>query len=92
MRVDPEEIVSLGRSLLLLTEELACEQDVGAERFALGPGSTAGALDELLTGWRLERLRLAEALYALGDAAGCAGMGYAEVEASATSAWGGLQP
>ena len=72
LRVDPETILDLGRSLLLLSQETATEPDVAADRWAFGPGQAAAALDELLCGWRLERLRLAHSLYDLGDAAGCA--------------------
>lgn len=89
LRVDPETILDLGRSLLLLSQETATEPDVAADRWAFGPGQAAAALDELLCGWRLERLRLAHSLYDLGDAAGCAGAAYVSVDEGVARMWGG---
>ena len=47
------------------------------------------AFDDVLCGWRLERLRLGHSLYDLGDAAGCAGAAYVSVDEGVARLWGG---
>ncbi|MFQ6170459.1 hypothetical protein ACK8HX_02535 [Oryzobacter sp. R7] len=79
-RVDAEEVAALGVALHEAGLHLAQVGDVSAERWALGPGETGPAVEELLGGWRRSRLALAESLVALGEAALAAGDAYLDVE------------
>ena len=70
IRVDPAEVAELGVALAETGAHLSLLGDPGADRWALGPGETGPAVEELLGGWRRVRLSLAEALVGLGEAAG----------------------
>ncbi len=72
-RVDAAEVAALGESLVGLAESLALMGDPEPDLWALGPGASGTALRELLGGWRLARLRAAEELTSLGEAAVAAG-------------------
>ncbi|WP_377641881.1 hypothetical protein [Oryzobacter terrae] len=80
IRVDAAEVAELGVALAETGAHLCLLGDPGAERWALGPGETGPAVEELLGGWRRVRLSLAEALAELGGAAAGAGALYLETE------------
>lgn len=80
IRVDAEAIAELGVVLQDVAEGLARTHDARADRWALGPGSSAEAFDDLVTHWRRQRLALATALADLGDAAQEAGGVYVSAE------------
>ncbi len=84
VRVDPEGVLGLGESLAEVAASLAAMGDPGADRWALGPGASGPALEELLGGWRHARLSLGGALVDLGDAAVEAGGLYLDTEAGVT--------
>jgi hypothetical protein len=79
-RVDGAQVLALGASLAELAESLALAGDPEADRWALGPGESGAAVEELLGGWRLARLRLAEQLTGLGEATVTAGGLYVSTE------------
>ncbi len=81
-RVDAGEVAALGEALLDLAEALARVGDPRPDLWALGPGESGTALGELLGGWRLVRLRTAEDLAALGEAAVAAGGLYVDTESA----------
>ncbi len=81
-RVDAGEVAALGEGLLDLAGSLALVGDPRPDLWALGPGRAGGALGELLGGWRLARLRAAEDLTALGEAAAAAGGLYLDTESA----------
>ncbi|MBD3784895.1 MAG: hypothetical protein IE926_18415, partial [Micrococcales bacterium] len=80
-RVDAETVLEVGAGLVDLAEGLATMGDPRADRWAFGPGSSGAAAEELLGGWRLARLRLAEALTVLGESAAQAGGAYLDTDA-----------
>jgi uncharacterized protein YukE len=80
IRVDAAEVSRLGDALHALAEELAASGDGSIDRWALGPGRSATAFEDLVGHWRLHRLRLAQALATLGDGARAAGGLYADTE------------
>ncbi len=80
-RVDAAEVAALGESLAGLAESLALMGDPQPDLWALGPGASGTALGELLGGWRLARLRTAEHLAGLGEAAVAAGGLYLDTDA-----------
>jgi hypothetical protein len=88
-RVDPAEVADLGASLVEVAESLALMGDPEPDLWALGPGSSAGALAELLGGWRLARLRTAADLTGLGEAAVGAGGLYVDTDAGVRRRLGG---
>ncbi len=88
-RVDAETVLEVGAALLDLAEGLATMGDPHADRWAFGPGRTGGAVEELLGGWRHGRLRLADALTGLGEAAVDAGGAYLDTEAGLSHRIGG---
>jgi hypothetical protein len=79
-RVDAAEVAALGESLADLAEALALMGDPEPDLWALGPGSAGAALGELVGGWQLARLRTAEQLALLGEAAVSAGGLYLDTE------------
>lgn len=81
-RVDAGEVAALGAALLDLAESLALVGDPEPDLWALGPGQAGTALGELLGGWRLTRLRTAEHLAAMGEAAASAGALYLDTESA----------
>ncbi len=81
IRVDATEVARLGDALHALAEEVAASGDGSVDRWALGPGRSGAAFEELVGHWRLQRLRLADALAQLGDGARTAGGLYADTEA-----------
>lgn len=80
IRVDPAEVAELGVALAETGAHLSLLGDPAAERWALGPGETGPAVEELLGGWRRVRLSLAESLTGLGEAAAGAGVLYLETD------------
>lgn len=88
-RVDADTVLATGAALADLAEGLALMGDPGADRWALGPGGTGAAVEELLGGWRLARLDLAASLAELGEAAVDAGGLYLDCEAGASRSMGG---
>ena len=92
VRVDPQDLARLAEGLAEMSTELAGTSDAAADAWALGPGETAAALDDVLGNWRRERLLLAEGLKDLGAAAAIAGMGYLDTEAAVSRSFvGGAQ-
>ena len=81
VRVDAAEVAELGVALAETGADLLLLGDPDAERWALGPGQTGPAVEELLGGWRRARLALAGALTELGGAAVEAGGLYLDTEA-----------
>ena len=80
IRVDAAEIAELGVALAETGADLLLMGDPSAERWALGPGDTGPAVEELLGGWRRSRLALSAVLGDLGDAAVGAGAVYVDTE------------
>ena len=89
VRVDAAEVAELGVALSQTGVDLLLMGDPSAERWALGPGATGPAVEELLGGWRRARLALGAALGDLGDAAVGAGALYVDTEAGVSRALGG---
>jgi hypothetical protein len=90
IRVDATEVAELGVALAETGADLLLMGDPAAERWALGPGATGPAVEELLGGWRRVRLALGESLSELGDAAVGAGSLYVDTEAGVSrSLFGG---
>lgn len=79
-RVDADEVRAFGEALCALAEEVAASGNGSIDRWALGPGASGAAFEELISGWRLQRLRLAEALDQLGQGARIAGGLYVDTE------------
>ncbi|QIM20629.1 hypothetical protein G7075_04810 [Phycicoccus sp. HDW14] len=79
-RVDAEAVLEVGASLVELAEGLAAMGDPHADAWALGPGRSGAALEELLGGWRHARLQLAGSLADLGAAAAEAGGAYLDTD------------
>jgi hypothetical protein len=73
IRVDAAAVAALGPALLEVAESLVLMGDPAAERWALGPGETGPAVEELLGGWRRVRLLLGTSLAELGEAATAGG-------------------
>ena len=81
LRVEAADVLALGDALARAGAGLARMGDPGADRWALGPGESGPALEELLGGWRHTRLALGEALVDLGESAVEAGGLYVDTEA-----------
>ena len=81
LRVDAAEVAELGVALTETGADLLLMGDPSAERWALGPGETGPAVEQLLGGWRRARLALGGALTDLGGAAVGAGSLYVDTEA-----------
>ena len=80
-RVDAAEVAELGVALAETGADLLLMGDPGADRWALGPGESGPALEELLGGWRRVRLALGDSLVDLGSSAVGAGSLYLDTEA-----------
>ena len=90
IRVDATEVAELGVALAETGADLLLMGDPAAERWALGPGATGPAVEELLGGWRRVRFALGESLSELGEAAVGAGSLYVDTEAGVSrSLFGG---
>jgi len=90
IRVDAAEVAELGVALAETGADLLLMGDPAAERWALGPGATGPAVEELLGGWRRVRLALGGSLTELGGAAVHAGALYVDTEAGVSrSLFGG---
>ena len=70
LRIDAAEVAELGVALAETGGDLLLLGDPAAERWALGPGDTGPAFEELVGGWRRARLVLGGALVDLGDGGG----------------------
>lgn len=80
IRVDGAQVAELGVALAETGADLLLWGDPAAERWALGPGATGPAVEELLGGWRRARLALAGVLVELGEGAVGAGSAYVDTE------------
>ena len=80
LRIDAAEVAELGVALAETGGDLLLLGDPAAERWALGPGDTGPAVEELIGGWRRARLVLGAALVDLGEAAVEAGSVYVDTE------------
>ena len=80
VRIDAAEVAELGVALAETGGDLLLLGDPAAERWALGPGDTGPAVEELVGGWRRARQVLGGALVDLGAAAVDAGAVYVETE------------
>lgn len=89
MRIGAEVIASLGVSLGEVADALEATKDAQADRWALRCGRSSEAFDDLVAGWRRNRLLLVEVLRDLGDKAQVAGAAYVETEATTTPLFGG---
>jgi hypothetical protein len=81
IRVDAAEVAELGVALTETGADLLLMGDPAADRWALGPGDTGPAVEELLGGWRRVRLALGASLSELGEATVAAGGLYLDTEA-----------
>ncbi|MCE1178577.1 MAG: hypothetical protein LWW86_06040 [Micrococcales bacterium] len=85
MHISADAVAALGAELGALAGGLlAAPEAAAADSWALGHGESADELVALLGNWRHERLRLAERLDSLGQAARSAGEAYVEVESVQT--------
>ena len=84
IRVDGAEVAELGVALAETGADLLLMGDPAAERWALGPGDSGPAAEELLGGWRRVRLALGRSLSELGEAGVEAGSLYLDTEAGVT--------
>jgi hypothetical protein len=89
IRVDGAEVAELGVALADTGADLLLMGDPSAERWALGPGESGAAIEELLGGWRRQRLALGTVLSELGDAAVTAGSVYVDTEGGVERSWVG---
>lgn len=89
MQVGAEVIAALGVSLGEVAHALEATRDGSMDRWALGGGEASDAFDHLLSGWRRNRLALAESLRDLGNRAQVAGTAYVETESGVGSLFGG---
>ncbi|GAA4406595.1 hypothetical protein GCM10023168_21750 [Fodinibacter luteus] len=89
VRVDATEVAELGVALAETGADLLLMGDPAADRWALGPGDTGPAVEELLGGWRRVRLALGSALCDLGEAAVGAGALYVDTDAGVSRSLGG---
>jgi hypothetical protein len=80
IRVDAAEVAELGAALAETGADLLLLGDPSADRWALGPGDTGPAVEELLGGWRRVRLALGGSLTELGEATVAAGALYLDTE------------
>ena len=89
MQIGAEVIAALGVSLGEVAHALEATRDGSIDRWALGGGEASDAFDHLLSGWRRNRLALAESLRDLGDKAQVAGTAYVDTESGVGSLFGG---
>ena len=89
MQIGADVIAALGVSLGEVAHGLEVTRDGSLDRWALGGGEASDAFDHLLSGWRRNRLALAEALRDLGDKAQAAGTAYVETETDVGRMFGG---
>lgn len=89
IRVDGAEVAELGVALAETGADLLLMGDPSAERWALGPGESGAAVEELLGGWRRQRMALGSALSELGEAAVDAGSVYVDTEGAVERSWAG---
>ena len=62
IRVDGAQVAELGVSLTEVGADFLLMQDPSLERMVLGPGECGPAVEELLGGWRRQRIALGRAL------------------------------
>jgi hypothetical protein len=89
IRVDGAEVAELGVALAETGADMLLMGDPSADRWALGPGESGPAVEELLGGWRQQRTVLGRALSELGEAAVTAGSVYVDTEAGVQRSWVG---
>ncbi len=80
MQIGAEVIAALGVSLADVAGDLEATKDGGVDRWSLGGGQASAAFDDLLSGWRRNRLLVAKVLRDLGDKAQTAGTAYIDTE------------
>ena len=85
------QVAELGVAVTEVGAGLPLLQDPSLERMVLGPGECGPAVEELLGGWRRQRIALGRALGSLGEAAVSAGTVYVDTEAGVTRLFGGAQ-
>jgi hypothetical protein len=90
IRVGPEEVARLGAAVAGLAADLRWSADRTREQaWALGPGQSRSALQDVVGDFEHQRLLLGRALAELGELAQRAGGGYAVVESRVGGALGG---
>jgi hypothetical protein len=90
IEVSAEDVARLGDSLAEVSAFLrALDHATAVEPWALGPGSAAGAVQDVLGNWERYRLLLADRLDELAGAAQGAGSAYLQVETEVAAALGG---
>jgi hypothetical protein len=82
IHVDAATVAALGATLREMAAALQATPDASVDRWALGPGQTGPALDDLVGNWRHQRLLLARCLDDLGERAAAAGGLYVRTERS----------
>jgi uncharacterized protein YukE len=82
-------IAALGVSLGDVASDLESTTDGAVDRWAMGGGQASEAFDDLLHGWRRNRLLLAKVLRELSEKAQNAGQAYVETEVEARRMFGG---
>ncbi|MFC7491971.1 MULTISPECIES: WXG100 family type VII secretion target [unclassified Knoellia] len=89
MQIGAEVIAALGVSLGEVADGLESTADGSVDRWALGCGESSAAFDDLLAGWRRNRLLLAKVMRDLGEKAQVAGTAYVETESDVRRMSGG---
>ncbi|MFC7488337.1 WXG100 family type VII secretion target [Knoellia sp. CPCC 206453] len=89
MQIGAEVIAALGVSLGDVASDLESTKDGEVDRWAMGGGEASEAFDDLLYGWRRNRLLLARVLRDLSEKAQNAGQAYVETEVEARRMFGG---
>jgi uncharacterized protein YukE len=89
MQIGADVIAALGVSLGDVAADLEATGDGDVDRWAMGGGLSSEAFDDLLSGWRRNRLLLAEVLRDLGERAQLAGTAYIQAETDARRLFGG---
>lgn len=89
MQIGADVIAALGVSLGDVAADLEATRDGEVDRWAMGGGLASEAFDDLLSGWRRNRLLLAEVLRDLGEKAQLAGTAYVQTETEARRLFGG---
>ncbi|HYN30794.1 MAG TPA: hypothetical protein VES95_13140 [Dermatophilaceae bacterium] len=92
IHVDADTVARLGETLRAVADALESTPDTSVDRWAMGPGETGSALDDLVGNWRHQRLLLARCLRDLGERAKVAGGLYVDTEASVAGRFTGGGP
>lgn len=92
MQIGAEVIAALGVSLGDVADDLEATRDGEVDRWSMGGGQASDAFDDLLSGWRRNRLLLAGVLRDLSLKAQDAGTAYVDSEIATRRLFGGDTP